>query len=265
MKYRPKEMNYQPYQTSPHAKPDCKMCKGTGKVRVVVGENEPPKQKVCDCTIASRLIENAERGWTGVTKGEVVKSSPLSSLTETNVYITGDLNWLKAQVRHIAIRKPLTWRYKLITDKEIMASWLATASLAGVDIIDKEAFEITTAKLSIEDLVQPYDLVIFRLGVKAARNTAMPEVLLEALALREHLELPTWVWDQPTRPLHDGHRCWSMAVELELRQWERVRMNGTVRGRSTPIIEDVSSLSTPTPTRKTRTMRTLSSSTTRKK
>lgn len=245
----------------PHAKEDCPLCKGFGKIKVPV-KNAPPKERLCDCTVAARLLANADRGWFGCSKAPTVKNSPLASHTENNLWITGEIEWMKAHMRHIAIRKPLSWKFKMITDKEIMASWLATASLAGVDLIDKEAFEITTNKLSIEDLVQPYDLVVFRLGVKAARNSAMPEVLLEALALREHLELPTWVWDQPSRPFHEGHRCWSMAVRLELAKWERVRADGTVRQRNAPIIEDVG-VSKPRTQNRTRT-RTLSNSTRKK-
>ena len=247
--------------THPHADPKCRMCKGTGKVRIKT-DNAPPKEKMCNCTIASRLLKNADNGWYGVSSAPKVSGSPLSDLTEDNVWVTGDMDWMKAHVRHIAIRKPLSWRYKVITDKELMASWLATAALAGVDILDKEAFEVTTAKLSIEDLVQPYDLVIIRLGVKAARNSAMPEVLLEALALREHLETATWVWDQPHRPLIEGHRCWSMNVQVELDSWTRVRHNGVAKV-STPLVEDLTpTLSAP---RKPRTnIRTLSSSTRKK-
>lgn len=248
----------------PHANPKCKMCKGTGKVRVKMN-NSPPKERLCDCTIASRLLQNADRGWYGVSSAPKVAESPLSDLTESNVWLTGDINWMKAHVRHIAIRKPLSWRFKVITDKELMASWLATAALAGVDILDKEAYEVTTAKLSIEDLVQPYDLVVIRLGVKAARNTAMPEVLLEALALRDHLEKPTWVWDQPHRPLVEGHRCWSMQVQCELNSWARVRYNGVARV-SSPLVEDLTdTLSIPKRTTMNRPkVRTLSSSTRKK-
>lgn len=247
--------------THPHANPKCRLCKGTGKVRIKT-DNAPPKERMCNCTIASRLLKNADNGWYGVSSAPKVSESPLSDLTEDNVWVTGEMDWMKAHVRHVAIRKPLSWRYKVITDKELMASWLATAALAGVDILDKEAFEVTTAKLSIEDLVQPYDLVIIRLGVKAARNSAMPEVLLEALALREHLEKATWVWDQPSRPLHEGHRCWSMQVQVELDSWTRVRHNGVAKV-STPLVEDL----TPTlsmPRKPRNAIRTLSSSTRKK-
>ena len=244
----------------PHAKPDCPHCKGLGKIRLK-NKNAPPKEKLCDCTIASRTLKNADNGWYGVSSAPKVLESPLSDLTETNVWITGGVDWMKAHVRHLAIRKPLSWKYKVVTDKELMASWLATAALAGVDILDKEAFEVTTAKLSIEDLVQPYDLVIIRLGVKSARNSAMPEVLLEALALREHLETATWVWDQPHRPFHEGHRCWSMNVQVELSSWERIRHNGVARVGS-PLVDDLTSTLSPKP--RPNRIRTLSASTRKK-
>ena len=225
-------------QTHPYAKKDCQKCFGSGKVRILV-KNGPPKEKMCECTLTKRLLANADRGWAGISKAPVVKSSQLMDYKDKSLWVTAEPNYMKANLRHIAIRQPLSWRFMVVTDKELMAAWLATAALAGVDLFDKEAYEISANKFSIEDLIQPYDLVVIRLGVKNARNSAMAEVLLEALALRQHLEKPVWVWDQPSRPLTEGHLCWSMAVRLELAKWQHLKV---VRGNQ--------STTNPTPTKK---------------
>jgi len=207
--------------THPLAKENCVVCSGTGKIQIPT-KNAPPKERLCACTIEGNINRKLEYAWKGLSKGSPIKDCPLVEFVKKNLWVTAETGWLRNHLRHVAVRQPLSWRFKIITDKELIAAWLATAALAGVDIFDKEAFEIMASKFSIEDLVQPYDLVVLRLGVKMARNSALPEVLMEALSLREHLDLPTWVWDQPTKPLGEGHRCFSMEVFSELQRWDRI-------------------------------------------
>lgn len=246
--------------THPLADPNCPICKGFGQVRVPM-KNKPPKSRLCECTFIGQMNRKLENTWQGLSKVQPIQESPLSNFIDKRVWLTAEPSWLMPHLRHIVTREPLNWRVKVITDKELMAAWLATAALAGVDILDKEAFEVTTYKLSIEDLVQPYDLVILRLGVKMARNSAMPEVLMEALALREHLEKATWVWDQPTRSLGEGHRCWSLEVQDELSRYERVKNTRTAAFSNTPQrsfdVSEIGKASTPKK-RKVRGVRTLS-------
>lgn len=42
---------------------------------------------------------------------------------------------------------------------------------------------------------------------------------METLNLREHEGLPTWVWDQPTYMLAEGHICYSEQLEDHLSDW----------------------------------------------
>jgi hypothetical protein len=63
--------------------------------------------------------------------------------------------------------------------------------------------------MTLVDLVEPPQLLIIRLGVKVARNQAMPEVFMEGVQLRLHTGKPTWIWDQPDYPFREGHLCWS--------------------------------------------------------
>ena len=205
----------------PLADPNCKECGGLGQVKVPMG-NKPPKSRLCSCTYVGQMNRKLENSWEGLSQASPTESSPLLDHAKENLWITCEPSFLRRHLRHVITKNPFSWKVKVITDKELMAAWLATAALAGVDILDKEAFAITANKLSIEDLVQPYDLVILRLGVKMARNSAMPEVLMESLALRDHLRKPTWVWDQPTRALAEGHRCYSLEVAHELSRFHRI-------------------------------------------
>jgi len=245
----------------PLANPKCPDCGGVGQIRVPM-KGKPPKSRLCECTYLGLMNKKLENTWQGLSKIRPINESPLLPYVDKKVWLTSDPNWLLLHLRHVVARQPLEWKVKVITDKELMAAWLATAALAGVDILDKEAFEVTTYKLSIEDLVQPYDLVVLRLGVKMARNSAMPEVLMEALSLRDHLNKATWVWDQPTRALTEGHRCWSLEVQDELSRYERIntaRQQTTLSSQTTRAfsISDGSPKKT-NKTRKTRVVRTLS-------
>lgn len=247
----------------PLANPNCPDCNGRGKIKVPM-KNKPPKERLCQCTYIGQMNRKLENTWQGLSKISPIQESPLLEYIDKRVWLTAEPTWLMSNLRHLVTRQPLEWKVKVITDKELMAAWLATAALAGVDILDKEAFEVTTYKLSIEDLVQPYDLVILRLGVKMARNSAMPEVLMEALALREHLEKATWVWDQPTRSLGEGHRCWSLEVQDELSRYERVKNTRSAAFSTAPKkqrtfeVSDVGTVQTPSSKRKVRGVRTLS-------
>jgi len=97
---------------------------------------------------------------------------------------------------------------------------------------------------ALVDLIEPPALLVLVCGVKAARNEAMPEVFLEALRHREHLSKPTWVVDQPSYPLGDGHISYSYAVGDFLSEWPRVKLQGS----AAPVEEP--SNNTPAPARR---------------
>lgn len=67
----------------------------------------------------------------------------------------------------------------------------------------------------------------------------MPEVFMEALLLREQESKPTWITDQPTNVLEDGHRAYSGQVEDFLEDWEHITLERakpkTVSNKATGI------------------------------
>jgi len=104
-----------------------------------------------------------------------------------------------------------------------MSAWLSNISLAQSDIIDPDFTREITVR-GLEDMAEAPSLLIVRLGVKMARNSAMPEVLIETIELRQHLNKPTWIVVDPNRPLCEGHIAWSRGVEDVLLGWNNIRL-----------------------------------------
>jgi len=101
---------------------------------------------------------------------------------------------------------------------------LASIALQGKDILDADAYKVSTKHITIPDLVVPPDLLVIRMGVKVARNSAAAECLGEALNIRYHEGKPTWLWDEPHHPLNPGHLFWSDEVARILSRWEHVAL-----------------------------------------
>lgn len=158
----------------------------------------------------------------GLWEAPVVKSSPLWGSQEDSLHITATEDEFVAHLRHVAVRMPTTWICRVITDAQLTTAWLASIALQGKEILDADAYKVSTTHLTIPDLVMPPDLVVIRMGVKVARNQAANECLAEALNLRDHEDKPTWVWDQPHLPLDSGHLFWSDTVGRILRPWDHV-------------------------------------------
>jgi hypothetical protein len=180
----------------------------------------PPRFKRCECVIRLDILQNVERSLTGLSEAPPVPSSPLTELEEENVWVTAGDEFL-AHLRHVAVRKPITWMMKVISDAELTTAWLASIALEGKDILDADAYKISTRYITLVDLVHPPDLLVIRMGVKAARNSAAPEVLQEAIQTRLHEGKPTWLWDEPHHPLNPGHLFWSDSVGRVLSNWTR--------------------------------------------
>ena len=210
----------------------CEKCFGTGALDAGYSKHGVPITKPCTCQIARDLIQNINRAWTGLSQASKIKSSPLSEHTENNLYITATDETLRIHLRHIGLRAHPRWFFKVVTDSDLMTAWLSPASLLGKEILDPEAASVSSEKATLVDLIEPPELMILRLGVKSARNSAMPEVLLETLYHRAHIQKPTWVVDQPTRRLDPSHLAFSDDALHHLRQWEHIALDETRPGLS---------------------------------
>lgn len=208
-------------------KPDCPHCRGRGVVPVppellppfAVGEITQP----CGCVMVRDLIYNLERGWKSLSKAESIKTSPLCGKEGDNLWITGSTPKFKSHLKKVASRMGPRWNFVVVSDADLMDAWLSR----GIEVIDPDIDQMRKAQVSgkfmaLSDIAVPPELLIIRLGVKAARNAAMPEVFMEALLLREQESKPTWITDQPTCLLEDGHRAFNGQVEDFLEDWEHI-------------------------------------------
>lgn len=219
---------------------ECNVCGDTGFTVVEDGTHGPPTTQVCMCVLRRQLLANLERGMRNLSlaapllKGE---RSPLGPHVKADLRVTASTSWFTSHLRHTAARQSPDWGFRVVTDADLMQAWLATASLQGTEIIDadiREAAPASLRKLTLVDIAEPPELLIIRLGVKAARNSAMPEVLYEALLIRNHVGRPTWLWDQPDTPFDESHLSFSRLVEEYVFGWPKVHEGDSLSPKHAP-------------------------------
>ena len=231
--------------------PECPLCHGTGVLaEPSKGEHKiehPPSFRRCQCVLYKDITANVERGMPGLSKAPKIKQSQFMKYADSNLWVTASKRWFMANLRYTAIRHPPQWYFKVVSDADLVTAWLASAALKGKDILDPDAALVSLSHLTLVDLVAPPGLLIIRLGVKAARNVAAPEVLLEALNYRGHINKPTWVWDQPSYPLAEGHICYAPPVGDFLSDWPHLKPGrSSTPSKRTPTFSDMSLSNRPT-------------------
>jgi len=212
---------------------ECEVCGGSGMVEAPPDPPHPPSFDRCECALRKDILANVERGYPGLSVAATIEKSPLLGKHDKNVWVTSGSTFF-SHLRHVAVRQPATWSFRVISDAELVTAWLATAGLGGGEIIDPDAYKVSTKYMTVPDLVSPPDLVIIRMGIKVARNVAAPEVLAEAINTRLHGRKPTWVWDSPTSPLDVGSLFWSTEVGSVLAPFLRLGSTGGSPTASTP-------------------------------
>lgn len=200
----------------------CDKCYGKGYLDAGTDQRGIPLTRPCPCQIARDTVRNVNRAWSGLTSAPKIDDSPLVLYTEGDVYITASDNTLRAHLRHVGLRRGPYWGFKVVTDSDLMTAWLSPIGLVGKEILDPDAATVSTEKATLVDLVDPPELLIIRLGVKSARNSAMGEVLLEALYHRAHVGKATWVVDQPSRRFDPSHLAFSEDGLHHIQQFPRV-------------------------------------------
>lgn len=193
----------------------------------------PPRFRRCDCVIRLDILQNVEKAMVGLSKAPAIKSTPLLGREGENLWITAGHDFM-SHLRHVGVRHPITWYLKVVTDADLTTSWLASIALQGKDILDADAYKVSTKHITIPDLVVPPDLLVIRMGIKVTRNSAAAECLGEALNIRHHERKPTWLWDEPLHPLDAGHLFWSDQVARILSTWDHLHLKSESTGSTRP-------------------------------
>ena len=208
--------------------PECPICKGRGVIPLPRGLDHPiDRTQPCPCVMVRDVARNINRGWKGLLSADPVDQSPLrgDDLTESNIKITGSRPTFRSHMKHVAARMPPTWGFLVVSDADLMDAWLSyKLDVKDADVDQMRQRADIQRYDALVDLVEPPVLLVLVCGVKAARNEAMPEVLLEALRHREHINRVTWVVDSPSYPLRDGHISYSHAVGEFLSEWDNLTL-----------------------------------------
>jgi len=200
----------------------CEICEGYGFVQEDGGPLGIPQAVPCECRVEKDLNLQAERSWAGLSNLSAKKKTPLSKFLWKNSIVVGEKDNLATHLRTALWLERRPNRFvKVVSDATLMSAWLNNLSSSNREIYDPDFIRDVRAS-SLEDLVESPSLLIVRLGVKGARNSAMSEVLTEAVSLRDHSSKPMWIVTEPDRPLEEGHLCWSRALQDSISHWDTV-------------------------------------------
>ncbi len=218
-----------------NGEPNCPKCKGRGVVPMMVdvggGVMWPGGgTQNCDCMFKRDLLANVKRVWAVLLNVKSAKDSPLLSMTKQSLWLTASNFDFRQHLRFVAFRMGTRWDAKVISDASLATAWLSTCKVVfDGDVAAQRNFDnIELDRPSdhfqtIVDIAVPFDLLIIKLGVKAAKNVEMPGVLAEAISEREVRGLPTWVVDSHVKPITgEKHRCRSEDVLDKLDGFRRV-------------------------------------------
>ena len=222
---------------------NCPHCKGRGVVPVMIdaggGRMWPGGgTQNCMCVYERDLLINIKRVWRVLLNVESADDSPLLNLTKQNVWITASGYDLRQHLRFVAFRMGPHWDARVVADATLMTAWLSTKkNVFDADVlIEREGYARARPSeeyLTMVDLAVPFELLIVVLGVKAAANKEMANLLMEAINEREQVGKPTWIVDSPIKPLAPGHLCYNESVMEALDSFRRVNLTESRRPQTT--------------------------------
>lgn len=203
----------------------CPKCHGEGVIPLEDPSMITPAFTRCKCAELKRRFDLMERRWPGLSKATGVDTSPLAARINKNTRITATDVTLKKHLRAIALRQPSSWVYTVESDRELAGAWLYNAKVEGI-AYDGDVISHAPRYSRLEDLSDFPSLLILMVGVKAARNAASPELLLDVCRGRDFQGKATWVVDDPRFPWGIEHVSYSDQVDGYIRPWDLVTLDG---------------------------------------
>lgn len=207
--------------------PECRTCGGAGGTWRQDGVWLVSPS--CACASRIREMDAIERCW----PPDVIKAarsrpaaSALTGKTGMNLRVRAERDVLAA---HLPVALSATGKIELVriaSDGDLVDAWLANVG----DLRDDEAAahrgEQEARYRSVADLVAPPKLLVLYVGIRAARLADLPDLVLEAIQVRQQRGKATWVVDTIDRPLAEG-RCpaWREDLAAMLAEWPTVRLN----------------------------------------
>jgi hypothetical protein len=226
-------------------RPDCPKCRGRGVYDYTPPGAIVPGVLTCECVRDRDIRLNMERGWRGLSTAAPPDETWLSEFAHRNLWLTAESRVLRRHFHRICYEQGPYWRFQVSSDADMMDAWLSNignAELydADVNLLRQRGEQVSNRYAALVDLVEPPSLLVLCVSVKAARNSAMPEVLLEALQHRHHLDKPTWVVDVPSKPLGPHHIAYDEYVGDFISDWPHFGLeDDEPGGPELPSAEDI--------------------------
>lgn len=221
----------------------CPKCDDRGFIWIQQTPRQAPTVEVCSCQLVKDVVSNVNRGWANLIRAQKIQHSPLLGKEQQDLWVTSQYETFRAHMRYVAVRQGSMWNFRVVSDLDLMTAWLGSTALKRTDIFDPDiamhGASVSAQMHSLVDLVEPPELLIIQLGVKSARNSATPEVFVEALRHRQFQGKPTWVFDQPDQPFNHNHMCYSEESHRLLASWEHLplqKSSGELKSESIVVI-----------------------------
>ncbi len=204
---------------------NCPKCKGYGFTLTEEVYMGSPVTVQCVCMLKEALKLQCEKAWKDLSSVPVDRKSPMIGKMKENLRLIASQNELAIHLRTAILseRNPIL-NIRVVSDATLISAWLSNVSEDNK--VDPDLIRDINVR-GLEDLAEAPDLLIVRLGVKRARNSATSEVLIETIELRQHLNRATWIVEEPSKPLQEGHLAWSSALEETLNGWKIYNVSGS--------------------------------------
>lgn len=204
--------------------PACSRCRGVGDVQI------EGVWVHCVCVARLSKVQRVRACWPpdvlrAAGRNEV-RQSALDGRLRENLRIRAERGVLVSHLARAVVASGRIELVRIASDADLVDAWLANVG----DLRDGEAAghrgEQEARYRNVSDLVAPPKLLVLYVGVRAARLADLPDLILEAIQVRQQRGLATWVVDTTIRPLADG-RCpaWREDLAAMLAGWPTVRLN----------------------------------------
>lgn len=178
---------------------DCKICGGVGTV------DKDSKIYECQCSFIKRIAAAMP---SYIRKAEIQPSHlalPIMNQMKKHLMVVSSWADMKAVIKALIISNPKKF-IKITSDREIRDVYVGSKSRAAKGDEDGKIYN------SLEDLMDPPDLMIVRLNELSYKNKAASGALEEAVSYRTDRDRPTWLFNDMDKPFTAGSHAYSDSV-----------------------------------------------------
>lgn len=216
-------------QTAPTRSPGnpaCSRCRGVGDVQI------EGVWVHCVCVARLSKVQRVRACWPpdvlrAAGRNEV-RQSALDGRLGENLRIRAERSVLVSHLARAVVAAGRIELVRIASDADLVDAWLANVGGIRDDEAAGHRGEQEARYRNVSDLVAPPKLLVLYVGVRAARLADLPDLILEAIQVRQQRGLATWVVDTVDRPMGEG-RCpaWREDLAAQLAGWPTVRLNST--------------------------------------